>query len=79
MITAIAINERPATTGAPVRPRASRIPAPHSAAGQISESEKPKPRSAIAPATASATNPTRRRRAEGGGPCSGAVASHAPA
>ena len=54
-ITPTATSERPATTEAPCRPRASRIPAPQSAAGQISESEKPKPRSAIAPATASAT------------------------
>jgi hypothetical protein len=38
-----------------VRPRASKIPAPQSAAGQISASENPKPRSAIAPAIASAT------------------------
>ena len=78
-ITAIAISERPATRGTPVRPRARTIPAPHRTAGQIKESEKPKPRSAIAPATASATKPSSRRRMEGGGPSSGAIASQAPA
>ena len=54
-ITPTAASERPTTSGAPLRPRASRIPAPQSAAGQISESENPKPRSAIAPASARAT------------------------
>ena len=77
-ITPTATSERPTTTGAPLRPRASRIPAPQSAAGQISESENPKPRSAIAPAIARATKPSSRLRGDGGGPLSGASASQAP-
>ena len=53
--TPTATSDSPATTAAPLRPLASRIPAPQSAAGQISESEKPKPRRAIAPASPSVT------------------------